>query len=183
MPIITHKFHDYQPDPNTEILILGTFIHDREDSPDFFYGRTRNFLWHLLPICYNLPEMKEATLEEKKQFMAEYKIDFADVINTLEVEEGEEDNSDDNFIDASVSEWRDLITLVDSLPNLKAVYFTRKTFNSIPAIRTQVTKIAKHCIDKGIRFCKLETPSKFYDPSKQQQWKNTIFFQTTCLRV
>lgn len=183
MPILTHKFHDHKVSDDTEILILGTFIHDRFENGDFFYGRLRSFLWHLLPICFGMPILKEASLDQKLEFMADKKIDFADVIHALDVPEGEEENLEDAFIDEHVSEWKDLIKLVDQLPKLKAVYFTRKTFNSIPAVRQQVVQLAKHCMAKNIRFCKLETPAKFFDPTKQQQWIDTIVNQRTCLKA
>ena len=182
MPIILHKFRDHQVNPRTEILILGTFNPDIPDEVDFFYGRSRNFLWHLLPQCWGLEPMKDAALSDKKDFIAGYKIDFADIILSLEVPEGQEENTDDTFVDTHVKEWNDIVKLINSLPNLKAVYFTRKTFNGIPNMRLQINKVAAHCKEKGIRICKLETPARHYSIEKQQQWIDTIVLQDTCLR-
>lgn len=182
MPIILHKFKDYQVSPKTEILILGSFTHDHPDGPDFFYGRTRNFLWHLLPQCWGLDSLKEAPLAEKQEFLTSYKIDFADLIHSIEVPEGEEENVDDTFIDSHVREWKNIIDLIKTLPRLKAVYFTRKTFNGISNMRVQVNLIANYCKQHKIRFCKLETPSRFHSPEKQQQWIDTIVLQNTCLK-
>jgi len=182
MRVILHKFRDHQVSAETEILILGTFSPDTDDKSDFFHGRPRNFLWHLLPICWKLEPLKEATLVEKQAFMAEYKIDFADIIHSLEIPEGEDGNVDDAFEDSHVHEWKDIIALIDTLPKLKAVYFTRKTFNGITNMRGQVVAIARHCQAKGIRMCKLETPAKFFSEEKQQQWIDTIVLQKTCLR-
>lgn len=181
--ILLHKFRDHQPAADTEILILGTFVHDYTDGPEFFYCKTRSFLWHLLPICYGLPDLKEASLSEKFEFMKDKKVDFMDVIHSIEVEEGDDTNAEDGFIDSSVHEWTDLESVVNSLPKLKAVYFTRKTFNSIPNVRTQVVSLAKFCAEKNIRFCKLDTPAKYFDAGKQKQWKDTIVTQKTCFRV
>ena len=183
MPVILHKFRDYQPDPQTEILILGTFVPDLKDSPDFFYGRTRNFLWHLLPQCWGLEPLKDAPLARKKEFMSAYYVDFSDIIRSIEVPEGEELISDDAFIDNHISEWSDMQALIDKLPNLKAVYFTKKTFNGVPLMRERVKGIADYCLAGNIRFCKLETPAKFYSPEKLKQWTDTIVLQTSCLRV
>ncbi len=183
MPIVENKFKNYQVSPQTEILILGTFSHDVIDGADFFYGKPRNFLWHLLPISYGLTSLKESDLEVKKAFMAQYKIDFADIIETLNVPEGEENNLDDTFIDNHAFEWKNIHTLIDSLPNLKAVYFTRKTFNGIANAKQQIMQIAKYCNQKNIRFCKLETPAKYFDDTKQKQWIDTIVKQTTCMRA
>jgi len=183
MPIILHKFREHQVNPQTEILILGTFNPDIPAGPDFFYGRTRNFLWHMLPQCWNLEPLKESSLLNKQEFMAAYKIDFADIIHSIDVPEGEESNVDDTFIDNHVQEWKDINALIESLPNLKAVYFTRKTFNGIANMRIQIIKVANFCKQKNIRFCKLETPARFYSPEKQQQWIDTIVLQNTCLRA
>jgi G:T/U-mismatch repair DNA glycosylase len=145
MPIVTNKFIDYTIHTNTEILILGTFSHDIVDGADFFFGKPRNYLWHLLPICFGLNSMKESSLSAKKEFMIKYKIDFADIIETLEVPVGEENNLDDTFIDNHAFEWKNINILIDSLPNLKAVYFTRKTFNGIANAKIQIVEIAAYC--------------------------------------
>lgn len=183
MPAILHKFREYDVSSQTEIMILGTFVPDLPGSPDFFYGRPRNFLWHLLPQCWGLEPLKEAPIERKKEFMSAYNIDFSDLISSIDLSEGEELSSDDAFIDSHVSGWNDVRSIIDSLPALKAVYFTKKTFNGVPLMRDQVKSIAEHCEEKKIRFCKLETPSKFYSPEKLRQWIDTIVMQTSCLRV
>lgn len=182
MSIILHKFRNHKVNPETEILFIGTFNPDLPDEVDFFYGRSRSFLWHLLPQCWGLEPLKDAPLLSKQEFMAGYKIDFADLIHSLEIPEGEERIVDDTFIDSHVKEWKNIIELIDTLPNLKAVYFTRKTFNGIPNMRIQVNLIADHCRQKGIRLCKLETPARHYSPEKLQQWIDTIVLQTTCLK-
>ncbi|NEU07285.1 hypothetical protein GZH53_03070 [Flavihumibacter sp. R14] len=183
MPVILHKLSEYQVSPGTEILILGTFIPDRSNAPDFFYGRERNFLWHLLPQCWGLDSLKDEPLSRKKEFMSAYNVDFADIVHSMDVPEGDELNTDDSFYDSHVSQWNDINTLIDKLPNLKAVYFTKKTFNGVPHMRAQVKNIADYCMQKEIRFCKLETPSKFYSPEKLQQWIDTIVLKNSCLRV
>lgn len=183
MPVLLNKFRDYNVNPTTEILILGSFSADNADGPDFFYGRSRSFLWHLLPLCWGVESLKDQPLARKQEFMAEYKVDFADLIHSLNVLEGEEGNVDDAFIDSHIEQWKDILALIDSLPNLNAVYFTRKTFNGIPKQRAQSALIANHCKAKNIRVCKLETPAKFFSPEKQQQWIDTLVLKSTCLRV
>lgn len=183
MPLVKHKFKSYLPDASTEILIVGTFVSEEEEDTDFFYGRPRNFLWHLLPICWKQESLKDAPLSVKQQFMQNQKIGFADLIDTLDVPEGEETNTEDTFVDSHVSNWNDFIALIDTLPALKAVYFTRKTFNGIPNMKQQLNHIADHCRQKGIRMCKLETPARHFSVEKQQQWIDTIVLQKTCLRV
>lgn len=182
MPTILHKFRDHQVATDTEILILGTFSGDTEEGTDFFYGRSRNFLWHLLPQCWGGEPLKEASLEEKQRFMAERKVDFADLIHAIDVPEGEEKNVDDAFIDSQATEWKNIIVTMESLSNLKAVYFTRKTFNGIPNAKRHLNTVIDYCRQKDIRICKLETPAKFYSPEKLQQWKDTIVYKKTCLK-
>ncbi|WP_207423354.1 hypothetical protein [Desertivirga brevis] len=183
MPLVKHKFKNYVPAPETEILILGTFVPDVEEDTDFFYGRSRNYLWHLLPICWKQESLKEASLAQKQQFMDKYKLGFADLIDTLEVPEGEEANTDDTFVDSHISSWNDITALLESLPALKAVYFTRKTFNGIPNIKEKLSSIAGYCKQKNLRLCKLETPARHFSVEKQQQWIDTIVLKKTCLRV
>lgn len=183
MPQVSHKFKHILPDAGTEILILGTFVPETEQDTDFFYGRPRNYLWHLLPICWKGESLKDATLSDKQDFMQKHKIGFADLINAVEVPEGEETNTDDTFVDTHVLRWNDIISLIDSLTALKAVYFTKKTFNGIPNIKVKVGAIAAHCREKGIRICKVETPARHFSVEKQQQWIDTIVLQRTCLKV
>ena len=183
MQTVLHKFRTLLPPADTEILILGTFVPEAEEDTDFFYGRPRNFLWHLLPICWKQPSLKDAPLLLKQQFMQERKIGFADMIAALEVPEGEETNTEDTFVDSHVLHWNNIVALIDTLPALKAVYFTRKTFNGIPSIKVQLGIIALHCRQKSIRMCKLETPARHFGVEKQQQWTDTIVLQKTCLRV
>jgi len=114
--------------------------------------------------------------------MAAEKIDFADIIHGLDIPDGEEANVDDDFIDGHIHNWKEIIEMIDTLTDLKAVYFTRKTFNGIPNMRAHVNLIAAHCLQMGVRFCKLETPARFYSPQKQQQWIDTIILQSTCLK-
>lgn len=181
MPVIFHKFRNHTVSPNTEILILGTFNPGVENEVNFFYGRPRNYLWQLLPGCWNLPSLKHQPLQLKINFMDEHKIDFADLIHSVDVPVGEEDNVDDIFIDGNALEWKSITPLIDNLEKLKAVYFTRKTFGGIPNIHEKIMVIRNHCIQKRIRFCLLETPARFTNAIKQQQWIDTIVNQVTCL--
>lgn len=178
-----NKFNTHQVQPDTEILLLGTFTHDHPHSGDFFFGRPRNFLWHLLPVCFKHIPLKDAPLKAKQEFMAKHHIDFTDVISVLEVPFSDDENMEDDFIDSHAHTFTDLIALVDSLPKLKAVYFTRKTFNGIPNIKAAVNKLAVHCQHKQIRMCKLDTPARHFSDEKQQQWIDTIILKKTCLRV
>lgn len=176
------KFHNHQISPETEILILGIFSTPNEQSGDFFFGRSRMFLWHMLPLCFNQPSLQEATLMEKLRFMKTYKIDFMDVVK--EIDSTEPENSiDDDTLDSKITAFSNLEEWMDKLTNLKAIYFTRKTFNGIPTIKQYLNTINDLCATRGVRFCKLDTPARHYSQDKIRLWTDTIVKQKTCLRV
>ena len=58
--------------------------------------------------------------------------------------------------------------------------------NSIPKVtvkRKNIQSLIDYCLENKIRFCKLETPAKFFSPEKQQQWIDTIVKQKTCMKL
>jgi hypothetical protein len=103
----------------------------------------------------------------------EHKIDLTDLIEEIHVDKGQQANYYDGYIDNKVTRWKNIIALIDTLPNLKRVCFTRKTFSDIPHMRKQLSEIQKHCENKGIAFRALTTPARFYREDKQSEW--TIF--------
>jgi G:T/U-mismatch repair DNA glycosylase len=125
-------------------LILGTFNPDIPEGPTFFYGRPRNYLWQLLPGCWlGEPSLIGSTLTDKMLFMNKYKVDFADVITTVDVEVEQEANVADQYIDERITVWKNTEALIATLPNLQAVYFTRKTFQG--ALPQHFEQLAFHC--------------------------------------
>ena len=173
--MILHKFREHQQNPDTEILILGTFHPDVENGADFYYGRPRNYLWQLLSNCFNQPSLKGQPLIQKQTFMQRYRIDFADIILTLDgIPADQEANYGDAFIDQHVAEWHSTPALIDSLPNIKAVYFTRKTFQGIPNIDQRISMIQNHCQHSDKRFGLLETPSRFANQAKLNAWQQVM---------
>ncbi|MDZ7650807.1 MAG: hypothetical protein U5K54_28755 [Cytophagales bacterium] len=177
-----HKFRNHLISPEARILILGTFHPDIDNGADFFYGRPHNFLWHILPLIFERASLKRCTIQQKKEFMSEFKIDFKDIIESLHIiPQGQEDNYEDQFIDQRINDWADINSTIDSLPMLEAVYFTRKSFSKIPNIERKVSIIRNYCSLKCIRFCLLETPSRFYNNEKISKWYETIISKTTCL--
>ena len=181
MPTLSHKFRDHVIDPKTEVLIIGTFNPDIPEGPDFFYGRQRNFLWQLLPQCYGLLSLKQADLEAKKTFMQEYHIDFADLMATVDVDAGQENNVNDTYIDGRVQTWKEIKPIVDSLPALSAVFFTRITFGGVPHIKREILDIRDHVRGKGLYFACLKTPARFAGMAKQQFWNSRVMGREPCL--
>ena len=63
MKIIRHRFLHLPIDAATEILIVGTFNPDTDKNPaEIFYGRSRNFLWKLLPIALGQDDLNSNTM-------------------------------------------------------------------------------------------------------------------------
>ena len=88
--IIEHKFKDHKINNHTQILIIGTFNPDVfKNEATFFYGRSRNFLWNLLPKAFNEKSLKGKDIKFKLSFMNDHKIDFVDLISEIRVERGQ----------------------------------------------------------------------------------------------
>lgn len=175
MITVQHRFLNHQINPETEMLIIGTFNPETPDNDaEFFYGRSRNYLWRLLPSAFGETDLKGASKKEKLEFIKQYKINLIDLIEEIQVEEGQDANYYDGYIDNKVTRWRNIIGIIDTLPNLKRVCFTRKTFSDIPDMKKQLDAIQKHCDNKGIPFKALTTPARFYREDKQTEWTNFL---------
>lgn len=172
---IRHRFLNHHINPETKILILGTFNPDTENNEaDFFYSRSRNYLWRLLPSAFQKSDLKKSSKQEKLSFIEQEKIDFIDLIAEIEVEDGQEVNYNDDFIDNKITEWQNIISEIEKLKNLKKMCFTRKTFKDIPNMETQIEKIQEYCFKNRIYFKALTTPSRFYSEKKQIEWTNFL---------
>lgn len=112
MTTIIHRFLHYQPKADTEILIIGTFNPDAVgNAAEYFYGRSRNNLWQLLPIAFGKASLKGKPLEDKIAFADRHKIGFTDLISSVSVEKGQETNYDDEFLDSRVVAWMNIIEM------------------------------------------------------------------------
>jgi G:T/U-mismatch repair DNA glycosylase len=175
MSCVKHRFFNYKINPNTETLIVGTFNPESEENQaEFFYGRSRNYLWKLLPLAYQEPELKNATKEKKIDFIGDKKIDFIDLIIEVVVDEGEESNYYDGYIDSRVSQWNNIIDEIKRLDNIKRVCFTRKTYSDIPNMKKRVIEIENYCKNNNIIFQALPTPARFHNDKKQHKWTSFL---------
>jgi len=171
MPVVKHISSSHPIHPDTETLIIGTFNPGTpENTADFFYGRRQNYLWRLLPMAFGKPDLKNASREDKLEFMNIHKIDFIDLIAEVNVEEGMEANYNDDYIDNLVIQWKDVISEMEKLKNLRKACFTRKTFSNVPNIWKKVLEIEKYCLSKEIDFKCLITTSRVYSKAKQHEW-------------
>jgi len=178
MITVKHKFLDHQINTETETLIIGTFNPKTTDNDaEFFYGRSRIYLWRLLPTAFGETDLKGATKQKKLEFIRKYKIDFIDLIE--EVEEVEEApvqgiNYRDDYIEGRVKKWRNIEKEINNLKKIKRVCITRKTFNDVPNIRKKVEAIKELCIKSEILFKPLISPARYYNQNKQSEWTNFL---------
>lgn len=178
MTKISHKFLNHEINQKTEILVIGTFNPNAKDNEaDFFYGRSKNYLWKLIPIAYSQMSLKGSSLESKLKFIEERKIDFVDLIKQVDVED--ETNYKDSYLDNKVTQWRDLLTVISSLKNLKRICITRKTMSGIPNMKLKIDDIIVYCKSHNIPIHMLPTPARYYSEAKQTEW--TKFFNDSIL--
>lgn len=176
-----HKFRDHEIHPFTRILIVGTFHPNINNGTNFFHGTLNNYLWKILPFCFNEPDLMDSPLILKKEFMRKHRIDFVDIIASLQPGlQRDQMRYGDEFIDGQVGEWKNVEEIIDGLEHLEEVYFTRKSFGTVPNIEERVAGIRNHCVKKHIRFSLLETPSRFCNVGKIQDWRRTIIEKTIC---
>lgn len=131
-------------------------------------------MWKLLPLSYSEENLKGAEPIEKIKFISKHKIDFVDLIEEVAVEKGSETNYYDSFIDSRVKKWKNITDLIDSLPKLKKVGFSRKTFSGIPNMKEKIEAIRLYAEKKGIQFEYLKTPALGYTLEKQKNWKSCL---------
>ncbi|MEI7724495.1 MAG: hypothetical protein WCK09_05280 [Bacteroidota bacterium] len=175
MATLKHRFLDHKINSETETLIIGTFNPETEgNDAEIFYGRSRNFLWRLLPTAFIEKDLKQADKLEKLAFIKRKKIDFIDLILQIEVDNGQEKNYLDSYIDSRVIEWRDIILEIKNLKALKRVCFTRKTFSGIPSMQKRVEAVQEYCDKNDIIFQAMTTPARYYSEDKQTEWTNFL---------
>ncbi|RZK45136.1 MAG: hypothetical protein EOO61_01065 [Hymenobacter sp.] len=152
-------------------MIVGTFNPETEaNEADFFYGRSRNFLWRLLPTAFGCEDLKRRSKNDKINFIRQHRIDFVDLITQVEVDPGEEANYDDIYLDSKKPALNDIVAELKKLAHIKRVCLTRKTLAGIPNMKRKVDEIQDYCAKNGIDFSLLKTPARTYSVSKQAIW-------------
>src|SRR5258708_24659521 len=118
--LVKHRFLDYRICPTTETLIIGTFNPETaKNKADFFYSTGRNCLWHILPTAFGEKSLQGKTAIEKKEFIRAKHIDFIDLIETVEVDNGREGSRSDAYLDSKIQSWTDIVSAIERLPKLK----------------------------------------------------------------
>lgn len=173
MVTVKHKFADYKIDPSCEILMIGTFNPACAGNPvEIFYGRSRNYLWTLLPMVFSEPSLKQAAAEIKRAFLRFHRIDFVDLIAEINVDR--ENDYSDRYISNAITKAWDIASEIESLRALKAAFFTRKTFSDVPRIRQLAGNAVAQLTKKRVAIDYLPTPARFINQAKQREWNETF---------
>lgn len=192
-----HRFLDELiPIWKIEYLFIGTFNpkwNKTNNNADYFYGRSKNQFWCILPNVFNSPCLIAKTKEEKKAFLKKHKIGITDIIKSI----SNADESNEYHNELILNGYRDInlekkennefifeldfntLNILNLIKGnrIKGVYFTRSTFNSIPRIRDQ-WNIIKKLSEGEFRTGALYTPSQHQNcgvKDKIDKWKEVIF--------
>jgi len=170
--LVKHKFLDKYPMEGKKTVIIGTFNPDvEENKAEFFYGRSRNYFWNLLPKVFGYEPLKEKDIEEKIKFLNDNDIELTDLIYEIDIDDDKLGNySDENL--KNVVKWNteNIINILKK-GSTKEVYFTRKTFKNIENIKNEIEKIKSFYEKNNIKFGYLPTPARFESDEKLKEWK------------
>lgn len=170
--LIHHKFLKDYPLQGKKILILGTFNPDVAcNKAEFFYGRSRNFFWTLLPLMFGQKSCK-GDVPAQKKFLQRYDIELSDLILSVNIDEEHICNYGDDKL-RNVQEYNTQNILdVLAYGHTKEVYVTRKSFDkSVAGIKNEIQQIKAFCDANGIKFRFLPTPARFFNEKKVQEWQ------------
>lgn len=165
---VQHGFLDHKINPDAETIIIGTFNPGSLCKIDFFYASPRNRLWSLVPHAFGEADLRMASRDVKLEFSRRRRIDFIDIISEIEIEAKEVCNRDDNYLDARVTQWRDVIAELRDLRSVRRLCFTRKTFGKhVREIEKRVLQLKEHF---GSKFRLMASPTRIPNSSEQSIW-------------
>ncbi len=192
-----HRFYnELIPQWKIEYLFIGTFNPEWNNSSnnvDYFYGRSKNQFWCILPNVFDSPCLIEKTKKDKINFCKSHKIGITDIIKSISnADERNDDHKklilngyrDTNLEKKENNEFifeldfntSNIIQLIE-INKIKGIFFTRSTFNGIPRIRIQwnfLKQLSKNKFNTG----ELLTPSQhpiYGIKDKIEHWKEVIF--------
>lgn len=174
---IKHKFLPRQLNPETEILIVGTFNPGiNANRANFFYSRGHTSFWELMSAIFGEKCLRYSEKQEKEDFIKRHKIDFADLIEEIDITAQDLSSYKDITLDENwnVVKCKNIPQEISHLNKLKKVCFTRRTFQYIPNIQKKVEELELWCKNKGIEFRGLTTPANYgkVDAQKRfEEWK------------
>ena len=96
-----HLSHGFGPlvNPDSEVLILGSFPSVLSRQKGFFYGNPRNRFWSVLATIFD--ESLPITVEDKRVFCLRHMIALYDAIEECDIV-GSKDDSIENVIPADI---------------------------------------------------------------------------------
>lgn len=185
-----HRFlKELNPDWEINYLFVGTFNpewnYNNAHEADYFYGRSRNNFWCILPRVFGEESLKEQSKEEKIKFLKRNKIGITDLIscinNANEKNDGDIKKITEHFSDHILNKYdlefnvQNIIKTIENNP-IKGVFLTRSTLNGIGNIAREWQKIVDYCMDKKIHCERLMTPAPYRGgcERKVDLWKNKI---------
>lgn len=169
-----HKFLPRKLNPDTEILVIGTFNPDiPSNSAAFFYSRGHTAFWELMSAIFGEKCLRYSSVEDKEAFIKRHKIDFTDLIETIDMPEEDAANYRDVNLDKYLNKANrtDVKAEIARLKHLKKVCFTRKTFSSIPNIQGKIKEVEQFCTEKKIKFKYLLSPANYGKIDPQQRFE------------
>ena len=187
-----HRFmKELIPTWEIKYLFIGTFNpvwnNNNVDNGDYFYGRSKNQFWCILPNVFNSPCLIYNNKDEKIKFCISHKIGVTDIIRSIPNADetnkyhrnlilyGYNDNNlESKFNDISTFDiefnTRAIINLIETNP-IKGVFFTRSTFSKIPRVKKQWNKI-KNCSKNQFRTGELLSPAQYFTYGVKDKIKN-----------
>lgn len=183
----THKFFGHAdhllgdqsliPSWKVNTLIIGTFnpetIWHPQNAAQYFYGRTKNYLWKILPQFVGADAIPHADVAAQMEFLKQHNIGLTDLlirINDAEIENPDHVTKirtvlDDQIEQFNVFEWNTSF-IMDYITNndIQAIYFTKlgnpNQININPqTFEAQIREIENRCSDLEIPSYRLHTPS------------------------
>jgi G:T/U-mismatch repair DNA glycosylase len=165
---VQHGFLGHKINPKAETIIIGTFNPGSLCNIEFFYASPRNRLWRLLPHAFGEADLRKASRDVKLEFSGRRQIDFIDIISEVEVEAKEVCNRNDDYLDARVTQWRDVIAELTDLRSVRRLCFTRKTFGKhVREIEKRVLQLKEHF---GSKFRLMSSPTRIPNSREQSIW-------------
>lgn len=187
-----HRFIEQLfPDWELEYLFVGTFNpswnFNNASQADYFYGRSRNNFWCILPKVFGGESLKNNTLQHKLSYIKHKKIGITDIVKTV-INADEQKQQDiknltsgfsDNILNRYELEFNteSIKTLIEkNSKTLKGVYLTRSTLNGINQIANQWYEIVTFCKNHSIATHTLKTPANYGGGCqlKAEDWRNKI---------
>ena len=140
---------------NSVLLILGSFPSVKSREIQFYYGNKQNRFWRVLSSYFgeNIPQ----SVEEKRQFLFDYRIALWDIVTQCEIT-GSKDDTIKNFKVA------DIKTLLQN-SNIKYIILNGSKAYSI---------FIEHYSDIEIPYKKLPSTSPANTRFNEKEWNDAI---------